>query len=116
MANEIRKIPFLVPPPAKAGNGGGSATESQKQQTDLSSASVDEAARSVAQERNRKARRSGDINTQLVIEKDKLTGNYIYKTINRETGEVVQQFPREEVLRSMAVMRSLEGLIIDTKV
>jgi flagellar protein FlaG len=37
--------------------------------------------------------------TRLVIEEDKETKTFIYKTLDRRTGEVIQQFPREQVLR-----------------
>ena len=36
---------------------------------------------------------------RLVIEIDEGSGSYIYKTINRTTGEVVVQFPREQLLK-----------------
>lgn len=36
---------------------------------------------------------------RLVIEMDQATGAYVYKTVNRLTGEVVSQLPRAEVLR-----------------
>lgn len=36
---------------------------------------------------------------RLVIEEDEVTGSFVYKVFDRRTGEVVQQFPREEVLR-----------------
>lgn len=39
----------------------------------------------------------GDL--RLVIEQDTTTGTYIYKTVDRRTGDILQQFPREEVLR-----------------
>lgn len=35
---------------------------------------------------------------RLVIEEDS-KGSFIYKTLDRRTGEVVNQFPREQVLR-----------------
>ena len=35
---------------------------------------------------------------RLVIEEDE-SGSFIYKTLDRRTGEVVNQFPREQVLR-----------------
>lgn len=37
--------------------------------------------------------------TRLVIEEDKETRTFIYKTLDRRTGEVIQQFPRESLLR-----------------
>lgn len=43
------------------------------------------------------AHQSADL--RLVIEEDEATGRFIYKTLDRRTGEVVQQLPREDVLR-----------------
>jgi len=43
------------------------------------------------------AHRSADL--RLIIEEDEATGTIIYKTLDRRTGEIVQQLPREEVLR-----------------
>jgi flagellar protein FlaG len=39
----------------------------------------------------------GDL--RLVIEQDEASGSYVYKTVDRRTGDVLQQFPREDVLR-----------------
>ena len=39
----------------------------------------------------------GDL--RLVIEEDATTGTFIYKTVDRRTGDVLQQFPQEDVLR-----------------
>ena len=39
------------------------------------------------------------VDYRLVIEEDPITGSFIYKTLDRRTGEVVNQFPREQVLR-----------------
>jgi flagellar protein FlaG len=36
---------------------------------------------------------------RLVIEEDKATNSYVYKTVDRATGEVIQQMPREQVLQ-----------------
>lgn len=36
---------------------------------------------------------------RLVIEEDEKSGAIVYKTLDRRTGEVVRQLPREEVLR-----------------
>lgn len=36
---------------------------------------------------------------RLVIEEDSTTGTYVYKTVDRRTGDILQQFPREDVLR-----------------
>jgi flagellar protein FlaG len=39
----------------------------------------------------------GDL--RLVIEQDDASGAFVYKTVDRRTGETLQQFPREEVLK-----------------
>ena len=36
---------------------------------------------------------------RLVIEEDKASGSYIYKTVDRRTGEVIQQLPRDQLLK-----------------
>ena len=36
---------------------------------------------------------------RLIIEEGPTVGTYIYKTLDSATGEVVRQFPREEVLK-----------------
>jgi len=36
---------------------------------------------------------------RLVIEEDRATNSYVYKTVDRRTGKVVQQLPREQVLQ-----------------
>jgi flagellar protein FlaG len=52
---------------------------------------------------------------RLVIEKDGATGSYIYKTLDRSTGEVVNQFPREEVLKLRDSPAYQAGQVIVTK-
>ena len=52
---------------------------------------------------------------RLVIEEDQATGSYIYKTVNRLTGEVVQQLPREEVVRLRDNVAYVAGGVIRTK-
>jgi flagellar protein FlaG len=39
------------------------------------------------------------VDLRLVIDIDEASGSYVYKTINRMTGEVVAQLPREDLLR-----------------
>jgi flagellar protein FlaG len=52
---------------------------------------------------------------RLVIEEDQASGTYVYKTVNRSTGEVVQQIPREEVLRMRDDVAYVAGGVIRTK-
>ncbi len=46
-----------------------------------------------------KGSKSDAADLRLVIEEDQESGSFVYKTINRVTGEVVLQLPRTEVLR-----------------
>ncbi|WP_411288442.1 flagellar protein FlaG [Phenylobacterium sp.] len=52
------------------------------------------------------------VDLRLVIEEDQASGSYVYKTINRLTGEVVQQFPREQILRLREEVRYTAGAVI----
>ncbi|MBX7248083.1 MAG: flagellar protein FlaG [Caulobacteraceae bacterium] len=52
---------------------------------------------------------------RLVIEQDAHTGSYVYKTLDRTTGEVVAQFPREEVLKLRDNPAYEAGRVIVTK-
>jgi len=52
---------------------------------------------------------------RLTIEKDQASGIFIYKTIDRSTGVVLLQLPREEVVRMYAADDYAVGAIIKTK-
>lgn len=53
---------------------------------------------------------------RLVIEEDRASGLFIYKTIDRRTGDVVQQLPREEVVRMHQAEDYTAGAIIKAKI
>ncbi len=52
---------------------------------------------------------------RLVIEEDEKSGAIVYKTLDRRTGEVVRQLPREEVLRLKDDPAYDPGDIVDAK-
>ncbi len=52
---------------------------------------------------------------RLVIEKDKASGTYVYKTVDRRTGDVVQQFPNEQLLRLRQAESYEAGAVITAK-
>ena len=52
---------------------------------------------------------------RLVIEEDKASGSYVYKTVNRRTGEVVQQLPREQILKLREALNYEAGSIVRAK-
>ena len=71
-----------------------------------------------APEPNASAKASRDVEPvssyRLVIEEGPTLGTFIYKTLDSTTGEVVRQFPREQVLRLAEAQRYSSGSVIDT--
>lgn len=55
-------------------------------------------------------------NTKLSIDVDDDTGLFVYKGIDRRSGEIVSQFPAEEILALIAHYREAEGIVVDEKV
>lgn len=54
------------------------------------------------------------VSLRLVIDLDQASGGYVYKTVNRLTGEVISQLPRAEVLR-LKEDGSQPGSVISTE-
>ena len=52
---------------------------------------------------------------RLIIEEDEKTGSFVYKTMDRRTGQVIQQFPREEILRLKQEQQYIAGAVIDAR-
>lgn len=50
---------------------------------------------------------------RLIIEEDEVSGTFVYKTLDRRTGEVVKQLPREEVVRLKETPDYEPGDVID---
>jgi flagellar protein FlaG len=63
----------------------------------------------------RAAPRQDPVDMRLVIEEDKASGSYVYKTVNRLTGEVLMQFPRDDVLKMRERVDYEAGAVIRTK-
>lgn len=53
----------------------------------------------------------GDL--RLVIEQDDTSGEYIYKTVDRRTGETLSQYPREQILKLREEARYASGDVFD---
>ena len=63
----------------------------------------------------RAAPRQDPVDMRLIIEQDQASGSYIYKTVNRATGEVLTQFPRDAVLKLHQQVDYEAGAVIRTK-
>ena len=55
------------------------------------------------------------VDMRLVIEEDKASGSYVYKTVNRLTGEVIQQLPRDQLLKLRDQVAYEAGHVVRTK-
>lgn len=64
---------------------------------------------------DRAAQSQDPADMRLVIEEDKASGSYVYKTVNRLTGEVIQQLPREQVLQLKEQVDYVAGHVVRTK-
>ena len=52
-------------------------------------------------------------NSKLQIEQDKTTGTFIYRSIDPNTGEVLQQWPSEKMLELQDFLKGMQGVLID---
>jgi len=55
-------------------------------------------------------------NTNLQIDIADETGSFVYKAVDRDSGEVVKQFPAADVLERLERMAKVQGLGIDSQV
>jgi flagellar protein FlaG len=56
----------------------------------------------------------GSARYRLLIEEGPSKGSFVYKTLDSVTGEVVRQFPREQVLRLAEAKGYDKGSVINT--
>ena len=52
-------------------------------------------------------------NTSLRIQIDEGSGRFVYQSIDNDSGEVVRQFPPEDLLRLLSNVRDVEGIAVD---
>ena len=55
-------------------------------------------------------------NSRLQIVQDKETGEYVYRSIDPSTGEVIKQWPPEQLLALREDLKEMEGLLVDKQV
>ncbi len=61
-------------------------------------------------------RRSLPSNSKLQIEQDRETGTFIYRSVDPETGEVLRQWPPDQLLKLRESLTEIEGLLFDKQV
>ena len=55
-------------------------------------------------------------NSKLTIEQDKISGTFIYRSIDPDTGEVLTQWPSEKLLELRDYLKEMEGVLVDKTV
>lgn len=53
---------------------------------------------------------------RLQIDRHEDSGMFVYKTVDPATGEVLRQYPTDEMLRYISYHRKSEGLVVDDSV
>lgn len=53
--------------------------------------------------------------SRLSIDLDADLNRFIYRSIDKVTGEVVGQYPAEDILRTIKFLREVEGLVVDER-
>ncbi len=53
---------------------------------------------------------------RLRIERNEDAGAFVYTTVDSRSGDVIRQWPRQEVLEMMSEARESEGVMFDTRV
>jgi flagellar protein FlaG len=64
----------------------------------------------------RDAQNAGAPEYRLVIEEGARPGTFVYKTVDRSTGETVRQYPREELVRLGDDPSYVAGTVTSTRV
>ena len=54
--------------------------------------------------------------SKLQIVQDKITGTFIYRSIDPDTGEVLSQWPSEKLLELRDYLSQMEGVLVDKTV
>jgi len=57
-----------------------------------------------------------DSRTRLEISFDEAIGTFVYRGLDPATGEVVREYPPEEVRERMARLRAMKGIAVDSSV
>lgn len=55
----------------------------------------------------------GFVNLRMEVEKDEASGRFVYKAVNKESGQVERQFPSEDMLKIMASVEVRDGKVLD---
>ena len=109
----IRDFIAVSPPASNAPDLSAGAAVVSGQAVQGPSAVAQAAPRAKPEPPGDKGPQPGDL--RLVIDQDPGSGDYVYKTVDRRTGETLQQFPREEILKLREAARYESGHVYNGK-
>ncbi|MEO0411750.1 MAG: flagellar protein FlaG [Pseudomonadota bacterium] len=55
----------------------------------------------------------GFVNLRIEVEKHEASGRFVYKAVNKDSGQVERQFPSEDMLKIMSSIEGRDGKILD---
>jgi len=55
----------------------------------------------------------GRPNRAIRVSRDEESGRFVYRSVDIASGEVIRQFPPEEILRLVRAVREAAGLVLD---
>lgn len=55
------------------------------------------------------------VDMRLIIEEDTASGSYVYRTLNRLTGEIILQLPRDQLLKLHEEASYVAGNVVRAK-
>ena len=53
------------------------------------------------------------VNLRLEVEKHEDSGRFVYKAVNKESGQVERQFPSEDMLKILSSFEGRDGKFLD---
>jgi flagellar protein FlaG len=110
MSDPITIAPATPPlPPVSAPSKGASKAEPAPEEKEERKSSAIETIAEAA--KDLQSGTSG--HSRLSIDHDAFVQAFIYRSVDKQTGEVIQQWPGEDALRLRRYLRELAGLVVD---
>ena len=112
MARDFTITPTQAPPPSDQGDANRSEISPSQAPEEVSQAAVNARRLQVV---DAIGKAEGAENSRLVIEEDADSGRFVHKFVDRDTGEVLKQWPDQEFLARAKEISDVLGLWLDKR-
>lgn len=115
-ANEAQAASATSGPTAASMNTAAlAAAQAREEKAQKAKEDASDAERQVFSSENldRIAARTLKVNAQLSIDSDKESGDYIYRLVDKTNGEVIRQYPAEEILEREKALEATQARLLD---